>query len=58
MLIPITIAFILCGILVIEVPLIGLGSDQVTKSLFVENIEAYYNDEHRHLLLVIQKLLP
>ncbi len=46
-LILLTIGLIRKGITVIQVPLIGLGSDQVAKAMFVNRrIEAYHIDEH------------
>ncbi len=47
-LIPITIASIRKGITIVLVLLIGLGSDQVAKSMFAnKGIEAYHVDEHQ-----------
>lgn len=46
--IPSTICSLRRGIAVILVPLLGLGSDQVNKTMMIEkNIESYHIDEHR-----------
>jgi len=46
--IPSTICSLRRGIAVILVPLLGLGSDQVNKTMIIEkNIESYHIDEHR-----------
>ena len=47
--VPQTVALLQRGIVLILVPLIGLGSDQVSKAENEENrIEAYHIDEHRY----------
>jgi hypothetical protein len=46
--IPLTVVTLLTGVVVTLVPLIGLGSNQVTKSCNAANyIKAYHVDEHR-----------
>ena len=46
--IPMTVGSLRCGVAIMLVPLIGLGSDQVSKACkFEQNIEAYHLDEHR-----------
>ena len=58
--IPLAIASLRHGVAVVEVPLIGLGSDQVAKAVFIDNnIEAYHVDEHKFAdaALLKQRLL-
>jgi hypothetical protein len=46
--VPLTIATLRCGITIVLVPLLGLGSDQVKKASREERgISAYHVDEHR-----------
>lgn len=46
--IPLCISSLRRGMTVVLVPLLGLGSDQVAKALFVDRgIEAYHVDEHK-----------
>jgi len=43
-----TVGMLLTGVVITLVPLIGLGSDQVTKSCNAANyVDAYHVDEHR-----------
>jgi len=47
-LVPLGTAAIRRGIVIVLVPLIGLGSDQVEKAQFTDhNVEAYHIDEHK-----------
>ena len=40
--------FLICGLVVVVVQLIGLGSDQVGKTMVPErNVESYHIDEHK-----------
>lgn len=49
-LVPPTVATICHGVAIILVPLIGLGSNQVEKTIVVDhNVEAYHADEHKQL---------
>ena len=46
--IPLTIATLCRGVSIILVPLLGLGSDQVTKAILADkNIHAFHVDEHQ-----------
>ena len=59
---PWTVAMLLCGMSIVLVPLLGLGSDQVSKSNNqAQHVEAYHLDElrgqdlralHEHLMIV------
>ena len=46
--IPLTVSTLLTGAVITLIPLIGLGSNQVTQSCIAANyVEAYHVDEHR-----------